>query len=84
MLITMGLQMIIKAPITAIWAITKIAGKQWQWSAAVAVAVCVMLAGIVTIMLLVVSKFKKMQQLTDSLNQVTRENLTGIRVGKSY
>ena len=84
MLITMGLQMIIKTPITAIWAITKIAGKQWQWSAAVAVAVCVMLVGIITIMLLVVSKFKKMQQLTDSLNQVTRENLTGIRVGKSY
>jgi len=84
MLLTMGLQMLIKAPITAVWAITKIAGKQWQWSAAVAIAVCVMLSGILTIMLLVVSKFKKMQRLTDNLNQVTRENLTGIRVVRAY
>ena len=84
MLLTMGLQMMIKAPITAVWAITKIAGKQWQWSAAVAVAVCILLAGIFTIMLLVISKFKKMQRLTDNLNQVTRENLTGIRVVRAY
>ncbi len=84
MLLTMGLQMMIKAPITAIWAITKIAGKQWQWSAAVAVAVCLLLAMICTIMLLVSSRFKKMQRLTDSLNQVTRENLTGIRVVRAY
>lgn len=84
MLLTMGLQMMIKAPITAVWAITKIAGKQWQWSAAVAVAVCVMLTGIITIMILVTRKFKKMQKLTDSLNQVTRENLTGIRVIRAY
>lgn len=84
MLLTMGLQMMIKAPITAVWAITKIAGKQWQWSAAVAVAVCVMLTGIITIMILVTRKFKKMQKLTDNLNQVTRENLTGIRVIRAY
>ncbi len=84
MLLTMGLQMMIKAPITAVWAITKIAGKQWQWSAAVAVAVGVMLAGITVIMLLVVRKFKKMQLLTDDLNQVTRENLTGIRVIRAF
>ena len=84
MLITMGLQMIIKAPITAIWAITKIAGKQWQWSLAVAIAVLVMLCGIITIMLLVTKKFKKLQTLTDNLNQVTRENLTGIRVVRAY
>ncbi len=84
MLLTMGLQMMIKAPITAVWAITKIAGKQWQWSAAVAVAVAVMLTGIITIMILVTSKFKKMQRLTDNLNQVTRENLTGIRVIRAY
>lgn len=84
MLLTMGLQMMIKAPITAVWAITKIAGKQWQWSAAVAVAVFVMLLGIITIMLLVTKKFKKMQKLTDNLNQVTRENLTGIRVIRAY
>lgn len=84
MLLTMGLQMIIKAPITAVWAITKIAGKEWQWSVAVAVAVVILLLGIVTIMLLVTSKFKKMQKLTDNLNQVTRENLTGIRVVRAY
>ena len=84
MLLTMGMQMMIKAPITAVWAITKIAGKQWQWSAAVAIAVCVMLTGIITIMLLVIRKFKKMQRLTDNLNQVTRENLTGIRVIRAY
>lgn len=84
MFLTMGLQMIIKAPITAVWAITKIAGKQWQWSLAVAIAVCVLLVGISAIMLLVVRKFKKMQKLTDNLNQATRENLTGIRVVRAY
>ena len=84
MLLTMGLQMIIKAPITAVWAITKIAGKQWQWSLAVAIAVAIMLIGIITIMLLVIKKFKKLQILTDNLNQVTRENLSGIRVIRAY
>ena len=84
MLITMGLQMIIKAPITAVWAITKIAGKQWQWSLAVAIAVLVMVCGITIIMLLVINKFKKLQILTDNLNQVTRENLSGIRVIRAY
>lgn len=84
MLITMGMQMMIKAPITAVWAITKIAGKQWQWSAAVGVAVLVMLTGIMIIMSLVVPKFKKVQKLTDKLNQITRENLGGIRVVRAY
>jgi len=84
MLITMGLQMMVKAPITAVWAITKIAGKQWQWSAAVGIAVCILLAGIFTIMLLVINRFKRMQRLTDHLNQVTRENLSGIRVIRAY
>ena len=84
LLITLGLQMIIKAPITAVWAITKIAGKEWQWSLAVAIAVVILLCGIITIMLLVSKKFKKMQTLTDGLNQVTRENLGGIRVVRAY
>ena len=83
-LITMGLQMMIKAPITAVWAITKIAGKQWQWSLSVAIAVIILLAGITTIMLLVVKKFSRLQALTDRLNQVTRENLSGIRVVRAY
>ena len=84
MLITMGLQMIIKAPITAVWAVVKIAGKQWQWSMAIAIAVLVLVCGICVIMLLVISKFKRMQVLTDKLNQVTRENLSGIRVVRAY
>ena len=84
MLITMGLQMVIKAPITAVWAITKIAGKQWQWSMAVAVAVLVMVCGICVILLMVIKKFKLLQTLTDKLNQVTRENLSGIRVVRAY
>lgn len=84
LLITMGMQMMIKAPITAVWAITKIAGKQWQWSAAIGIAVLVMLTGIIIIMRLVVPKFKKVQTLTDKLNQITRENLGGIRVVRAY
>lgn len=83
-LITMGMQMVIKAPITAVWAVTKIAGKEWQWSLAVAIAVIILLFGITTIMLLVTKKFKKLQILTDNLNQVTRENLSGIRVVRAY
>lgn len=84
MFIAMGLQMIIKSPITAVWAITKIAGKQWQWSVAVAAAVSVMIVGISIIMLLVTKKFKKLQRLTDDLNQTTRENLSGLRVIRAY
>lgn len=83
-LIVMGLQMFIKAPITAVWAIVKIAGKQWQWSVAVAVTVAFMLICISIIMMLVAKKFKKLQTLTDKLNQSTRENLMGIRVVRAY
>ncbi len=84
MMITMGLQMMIKAPITAVWAIIKIAGKEWEWSAAVAVAVSVMLLGITVIMRLVINKFRRLQKLTDNLNQSTRENLSGLRVIRAY
>lgn len=84
MLIAMGLQAVIKAPITAVWAVSKIATKQWQWSLATAIAVAVMLICISIIILLVFKKFKKMQTLTDKLNQVTRENLSGIRVVRAY
>lgn len=82
--VVMGLQMLIKAPITAVWGIVKIAGKQWQWSAAVGIAVAVTVICITTIILLVSKKFRKLQTLTDKLNQVTRENLTGIRVVRAY
>ncbi len=84
MILTMGLQMMIKAPITAVWGISKIAGKEWQWSVALATAVCIMLAGIITIVTLVTRKFKIIQRLTDGLNQATRENLTGLRVVRAY
>lgn len=84
MLVAIGLQMLIKAPVTAIWAISVIAGKQWQWSLATAVAVAVMLLFLITVMLLVYKKFRKMQRLTDGLNQATRENLSGLRVIRAY
>lgn len=84
MLIAMGLQVMIKAPIMATWAIIKILGKSWQWSAATAVAVMVLIIMILVIIIFALPKFKKMQTLTDNLNKVTRENLTGIRVVRAY
>ena len=84
MLIAMGLQLLIKAPITAVWAITKILNKSWQWSAITAVAVAVLLATIATLMAIVLPRFKKVQKLIDKLNGVTRENLTGIRVVRAF
>ena len=84
MLIAMGLQLLIKAPITAIWAITKILNKSWQWSAITAVAVAILMATIATLMVIVLPRFKKVQKLIDKLNGVTRENLTGIRVVRAF
>lgn len=84
MLITMGLQMIIKAPIMVVWAVTKIAGKGLEWSMATGVTVLIMLAVIAVMMLLVLPKFRRMQTLTDNLTRVTRENLTGLRVVRAY
>jgi len=84
LLITMGLQMIIKAPIMVVWAVTKIAGKGLEWSMATGVAVLIMLAVISVMMTLVLPKFRKMQTLTDNLTRVTRENLTGLRVVRAY
>lgn len=80
----MALQLLIKAPVTAVWAITKIAGKSWQWSAVTGGAVIALVAVIAVIFVLVYPRFKKMQKLTDKLNNVTRENLTGIRVVRAY
>lgn len=84
MLITMGLQMMIKAPIMAVWALTKITGKGLEWSIATGVAVVILILMIALIMIFVIPKFKKMQTLTDNLNRVTRENLTGLRVVRAY
>lgn len=82
--ITMGLQMLIKAPIMAIWAMTKISGKGFEWTLATGVAVAIMVVVIAIIMFFVMPKFRKMQTLTDNLNRVTRENLTGLRVVRAY
>ena len=83
-LIVMGMQLLIKAPLTAAYAIYKIAGKSWQWTAATAIAVVVLLAVVGIAIVLALPKFKKMQKLTDNLNRVTRENLTGLRVVRAY
>lgn len=84
MIISMGLQLVIKAPILAIWAIYKIAGKSWQWSVITGFAVLVLLLMITILVILALPKFKIIQQLTDNLNRTTRENLTGIRVVRAY
>ena len=84
MLIAMGLQLMIKAPITAVWAITKILNKSWQWSAITAVAVVVLLSVIACLIVIVMPRFKIVQKLTDRLNGVTRENLNGIRVVRAF
>ncbi len=84
MVLAMGLQMLIKAPITAVWAITKILNKSWEWSALTAVAVVILLSTIAVILVIVFPKFKIVQRLTDRLNGVTRENLNGIRVVRAF
>lgn len=84
MLIAMGLQFIIKAPITAVWAVIKIAGKSWQWTAVTGGAVVVLAVMITVLIVFALPKFKKIQRLNDDLNRVTRENLTGVRVVRAY
>ena len=84
MLIAMGLQLIIKAPITAVWAITKILNKSWQWSALTAAGVVILLGIIIALIAIIMPKFKIVQKLIDKINGVTRENLTGIRVVRAF
>ena len=84
MAVVMGLQLMLKAPITAIWAITKILNKSWQWSAVTAAAVIILLATIGAIISIVLPRFKLVQKLIDKINGVTRENLTGIRVVRAF
>lgn len=84
MFIAMGLQVIIKAPVLAVWAIVKILGKSWQWSLITAVAVAVLLITILIVLLLCLPKFKKMQKQTDNINRITRENLMGLKVVKAF
>lgn len=84
MIIAIGMQALIKAPIMAVWAICKIAGKGWEWTAATGCAVIVLMVMLTVIILFAMPKFKIIQRLTDNLNRVTRENLTGIRVVRAY
>ena len=84
MLIAMGLQLLIKAPITAVWAITKIVNKSVEWSMITAIAVVILLAVIGVLIVIVMPRFKIVQKMTDRLNRVTRENLTGIRVVRAF
>ena len=82
--VAMGLQAMIKAPILAVWAIIKIYNQSWQWTTATGVAVLVLLITITMVLTFVLPKFRKIQTLTDNLNKVTRENLTGLRVVRAY
>ncbi|MDL2258076.1 ABC transporter ATP-binding protein/permease [Eubacteriales bacterium OttesenSCG-928-K08] len=84
MLVTMSLQLVVKAPIMAVWAIFKISGKGFEWTLATGVAVLVLIALVALVMIFVMPKFRKMQTLTDNLTRVTRENLLGLRVVRAY
>lgn len=84
MLIAMGLQVIIRGPIMSIWAIMKISGQNTEWTITTAIAVAFLLIMITTIMIFAVPRFTKIQTMTDDLNGVTRENLTGLRVIRAY
>lgn len=81
--VSMGMQAMVKAPILAIWSVIKILNKSWQWSVAIGVAVGFLLLMVTVIVLFAVPKFKKIQTMTDDMNRITRENLTGIRVIRS-
>lgn len=84
MLIAMGLQIIVKAPIMAVWAIIKIAGKDTEWTVSTGIFVVFLVVIISVIFALATPKFRRMQWLTDGLNRITRENLTGLRVIRAY
>ena len=84
MFIVLGLQMLIRAPIMAVWAVFKIVGQAWQWTLATGITIVLVLAAVIIILQFAVPKFKIMQKLTDRLNTVTRENLTGLRVVRAY
>ncbi|MEQ2529502.1 ABC transporter ATP-binding protein [Bacillaceae bacterium CLA-AA-H227] len=84
LLIAIGLQALVKAPILAVWAILKIMGKSWQWTATTGIAVLLLILMLSLIVIFALPKFKVIQTLTDNLNRTTRENLTGIRVVRAY
>ncbi len=84
MMVVLSLQVVVKAPLMAVWAIMKIAGKAWQWSLATGIAVVLLVAILSVAIVRTFPRFKRIQWLQDSLNQAARENLTGIRVVHAY
>ncbi|MCD7709277.1 MAG: ABC transporter ATP-binding protein/permease [Clostridiales bacterium] len=84
MLIVMGVQAIIRAPIMAVWAGIKIAGKGFAWTMATVVAIIVLLGVVVICVSIAMPKFRRLQMLVDDVNRVTRENLTGLSVVRAY
>ena len=84
MLISMGLQMMIKAPIMAVWAVMKIINKSIEWSMLTGAGVVILLVTVGTLMVIVLPRFERVQKLIDRINGVTRENLTGIRVIRAF
>ena len=84
MLVAMGMQVAMRAPIMAIWALTKIATKSWQWSMTVVAAVLFLCVVLAAVFFIAVPRFKKIQTLTDDINERMRENLTGLRVVRAY
>ncbi len=84
MILALGLQMLIKSPIMAVWAVIKILGKSWQLSAVTAAFVVVICATVLTVMCICIPRFRLVQKLTDKINRVARENLTGINVVHAF
>ena len=84
MLIAMGLQMMIKAPITAVWAVTKILNKSFEWSMLTGLALAILLISIAILMVILIPKFKIIQKMTDNVNNSIRENIVGIRVIRAF
>ena len=84
MFIVMGMQMLLRAPITGLWAIFKISTKQWEWLAVTGAAVVMLLVLAAGVLIIAMPKFKKMQILTDNLNRTARENLSGLRIVRAY
>ncbi|KAA8825055.1 ABC transporter ATP-binding protein [Bifidobacterium reuteri] len=84
MFITIGLQLIVRSPIMAVWAVAKIANEGFEWTLATGIATAFLLGAVAIMMAMVMPKFKAMQALTDNINLVARENLTGLRVVRAY
>lgn len=84
MIVSMGLQMIIKSPIMAVWAVIKILGKSWELSAVTAAFVVVICVFVLAVMAICIPRFRIVQKLTDKINRVARENLTGINVVHAF